>query len=145
MLPLTLSQLLKFAAVGAFLALTASTPARAENLPQNLGPVWPNDSILTDVGTKRVLAWYKPEGDGCAVYAVVWNRADIEGTSTAGIHIKLSPGQMIHFDSAYNVKSLNLQCSADNGANLSIVDNEELVAFDIKRTNEPMRASASGY
>ena len=61
--------------------------------------------------------------------AVVWNRADIEGTSTAGIRIRLNPGQVVHFDSAYNVKSLNLQCSAD-AANLSIVDNEEFVAFE---------------
>ena len=128
----------------AFFALTAFTPARAEELPQNLGPVGPNEPILTDVGAKRVLAWYKPEGGGCAVNAVVWNRADIEGTSTAGIRIRLSPGQVVHFDSAYNVKSLNLQCSAD-AANLSIVDNEELVAFDIKRTNQPVTASASGF
>jgi hypothetical protein len=145
MFPLTRNQCLKFAAVGAFFALTSFTPARAEELPQNLGPVGPNEPILTDVGAKRVLAWYKPEGGGCAVNAVVWNRADIEGTSTAGIRIRLSPGQVVHFDSAYNVKSLNLQCSADDAANLSIVDNEELVAFDIKRTNQPVRASASGF
>jgi hypothetical protein len=145
MFPFTPSQLLKFAALGAFLALTASTLARAEELPQNLGPVGPNDPILTDVGAKRVLAWYKAEGGGCAVNAVVWNRADIEGTSTSGIRIRLNPGQMIHIDSAYNVKSLNLKCSDDNAADLSIVENEELVAFDIKRTNQPIRASASGY
>ena len=144
MFPLTRNQCLKFAAVAAFFALTVFTPARAKELPQNLGPVGPNESILTDVGTKRVLAWYKPEGGGCAVYAVVWNRADVEGTSTAGIRIRLSPGQVVHFDSSYDVKSLNLKCSED-AANLSIVDNEELVAFDIKRTNQPVRASASGF
>jgi hypothetical protein len=144
MFQLTCTQCLKFAAVGAFLALTASTPARAENLPENLGPVAPNDPILTDVGTKRVLAWYQPDGDGCAVNAVLWNRADIEGTSTAGIRIKLAPGQMIHFDSAYNVRSLNLKCARD-ASNLSIVDNEGLVAFDIRRANQPMRATPSGY
>jgi hypothetical protein len=89
MFPPARTQYLKLAVVGAFLALTASTPARVENLPKNLGPVTPNDPILTDVGTKRVLAWYQPDGDGCAVNAVLWNRADIEGTSTAGIRIKL--------------------------------------------------------
>ena len=145
MFPPTRNQCLKFAAAGAFFALTAFTPARAEEPPQNLGPVGPNEPILTDVGAKRVLAWYKPEGGGCAVNAVVWNRADIEGTSTAGILIRLSPGQVVHFDSAYNVKSLNFQCAADDAANLSIVDNEELVAFDMKRTNQPVRATASGF
>jgi hypothetical protein len=145
MFPLTSSQLSKFAAVGAVFALTAFTPMGAEDLPQNLGPVGPNDPILTDVGTKRVLAWYKAEGGGCAINVVVWNRTDIEGTSTSGVRIRLNPGQMIHIDSAYNVKSLNLKCSADDVANLSIVDNEELVAFDIERTKLPTRASASGY
>jgi hypothetical protein len=67
-----------------------------------------------------------------------------EGTSAAAIRIRLSPGQVVHFDSSYNVKSLNLQCSADDAA-MNIVDNEELVAFDMKRTNQPVRASASGF
>ena len=42
---------LKFAAAGAFLALTVSgTPARADELAQNLGPVGPHEPILTTVG-----------------------------------------------------------------------------------------------
>jgi hypothetical protein len=59
---------------------------------------------------------------------VVWNRADAEGTSTAGIRIRLDRGQIVHFDSAYNVKSLNLKC-ADDASTLSIVDDGERATF----------------
>jgi hypothetical protein len=124
MYPLT-----KVTAASILVALAAATsPAQAEELPQNLGPVGPHQPILTDVGTKRVLALYEPDGVGCAVNAVVWNSADVEGTSTAGIRIRLDRGQIVHFDSAYNVKSLNLQC-ADDASTLSIVDDGELVTF----------------
>ena len=136
---------LKFAAAGALLALTVSgTPARADELAQNLGPVGPQLPILTDVGTKRVIAWYQPESGGCAVFAVAWNRSDTDGTSTIGIRIRLDPGEIVHFDSSYDVKSLDLQCAAD-AASLSIVDNGELVAFDMQDTNQPMKASVSGF
>jgi len=132
------------AVAGILAALTAATSlAYAEELPQNLGPVGPHEPILTDVGTKRVLAWFRPDGNGCAVTGVVWTRTDVDGTSTAGMRIRLDPGQIVHFDSAYNVKSLNLKC-AEDAKSLSIVKNEELVAFDIERP-EAMRASTSGY
>jgi hypothetical protein len=55
MFPLNRNQCLKFAAAGAFFALTAATPLRADELAQNLGPVGPQLPILTDVGTKRVM------------------------------------------------------------------------------------------
>jgi hypothetical protein len=122
--------LTKITAASILVALAAATsPAQAQKLPQNLGPVGPHQPILTDVGHKRVLAWYEPDdSDGCAVTAVAWNRADVEGTSTAGIRIRLGRGQIVHLDSAYNVKSLNLKC-ADDGSTLSIVKDGELVAF----------------
>jgi hypothetical protein len=132
------------AAAGMLVALTAATsPGHAEELLQNLGPVGPHEPILTDVGTKRVIAWFRPDGSGCAVTGVVWNRTDVEGTSTAGVRIRLDPGQVVHFDSSYNDKSLNLKCAEDAGT-LSIVNDEELVAFDIER-RPTMRASASDY
>jgi hypothetical protein len=145
--PLRRIPFLTFAAVGSLVMLSSSgVPARAddmaqnrgplaaEDLPQNLGPVGTDEAILSDVGTERVLAWYEPDGGGCAVNAVVWNRADVEGTSTAGIRIRLDRGQIVHFDRAYNVKSLNLKC-ADDASTLSIVDDEELVAFQMQRTH----------
>jgi hypothetical protein len=55
MFPLTGS--LSLAPAGAILALaTASIPARADELAQNLGPVAPREPILW-VGSKRIIAW----------------------------------------------------------------------------------------
>jgi hypothetical protein len=142
MFNLTRNRCLKFAAAGAFFVLTAATPARAEQLPQNLGPVGPHVPILTDVGAKRVLAWYEPDSDGCAVTAVAWNRSDIDGTSTVGIRIRLEPGEIVHIDSSYDIKPLDLQC-ADDAASLSIADNGELVAFGWQDTNPPVRQEAN--
>ena len=65
---------LKFAAAGAFVALTAvSTPARADELVQNLGPVGPHEPILAWVGSKRIIAFYSPDSGNCALHVVVWN------------------------------------------------------------------------
>jgi hypothetical protein len=121
--------LTQITAASILVALAAATsPAQAQELPQNLGPVGPDEPILTDVGHKRVLAWYQPDSVGCAVNAVAWNRTDVEGTSTAGIRIRLDRGQIVHFDSAHNVTSLNLKC-ADDASTLSIVEDGELVTF----------------
>ena len=57
MYPLT--QFLRFAAAGALALSVASIPARADELAQNLGPVGPNEPILTTVGSKRVIAFYE--------------------------------------------------------------------------------------
>jgi len=111
----------------------ATSPAQAQELPQNLGPVGPDQPILTDVGHKRVLAWYQPDDSGgCAVNAVAWNRTDVEGTSTAGFRIRLARGQIVHLASAYNVKPLNIKC-ADDASTLSIVEDGELGAFGMAR------------
>jgi len=129
--------LTKITAASILVALAAAaSPAQAQELPQNLGPVGPDEPILTDVGHKRVLAWYQPDDSaGCAVNAVAWNRTDVEGTSTAGFRIRLRRGQIVHFDSAYNVKSLSLKC-ANDASTLSIVEDSELVPFGM--ANEPM-------
>jgi hypothetical protein len=155
--PLSRIPFLTFAAVASLailsnvgIAAPAGDPPKntgslaAEDLPQNLGPVRHGEPILTDVGTKRVLAWYEPDGGGCAVSAVMYNRTDVEGTSAAGLRIRLNPGQIVHFDSAYNVKSLNLRC-AEDASTLSIVQDGELAAFGIEEADTTMRASASGF
>jgi hypothetical protein len=58
LLPLTRIQLLSFGAAGSLIALTAafaltaaSTPARADELTQNLGPVGHYEPILMTVGS----------------------------------------------------------------------------------------------
>ena len=56
----------RLAAVGTFVIVGAfSLPVRAEELAQNLGPVGPRETILATVGSKRVIAFYTPDGGHC--------------------------------------------------------------------------------
>lgn len=104
----------------------ASTPTYADELSQNLGPVGPNEPILTAVGGKRVIAFYQADGGHCGMHITVWDRADISGGSAARVRLTLDPRQVVHIDTPEN-ESLNLQCgqSADT---LAIVDERHAVA-----------------
>ena len=142
---------LKFAAAGALLALTVSgTPARADELVQNLGPVGPHEAILTEVGSERVIAFYEPDNGRCAVHAVVFDKTDAYTgmTTAARVRVSLNPREMVHIDSADNesVKSLNLQCG-ENAEKLGIIDTDSLVAsgITIQPPGQPIKASASGF
>lgn len=118
---LTRSRLLGLAAVSAFITLTAaSLPARADDFAQNLGPVGPNEPILTTVGDKRVIAFYVPGQGHCAVNVVVWDSSDASGNSAARMRVSLNPRQMVHIDGDGN-KSINLQCG-DYAERLALVD-----------------------
>ena len=122
-----LARILSVAAASALVALTAVNPsARAEELPQNLGPVGPHEPILTTVGNKRVLAFFEPGSGHCALQAVIWNSADVNADTAAGVRTDLSPRQTVSIDTSDN-KSLKLRCG-DNADRLAIVDNEEFVA-----------------
>jgi len=115
--------------VGSFFVLSSlGLPASAEDLPQNLGPVGPDEPIMTEVGAKCVIAWYEPDSDGCAVTAVAWNRSDAGGSSAQGVRIRLGRGRIVYLASAYNIKTLNLRCG-DDAATLSIVKDDEHMAF----------------
>ena len=59
MKPFTRNWLHGFAAAGALALTVASASASADELAQNLGPVGPNEPILTRVGSKRVIAFYE--------------------------------------------------------------------------------------
>src|SRR6478609_7374056 len=117
-------QLLKFAAA-CVVVCTLGTPARADELVQNLGPVGPHEAILTEVGSERVIAFYEPDNGRCAVHAVVFDKTDAYTgmTTAARVRVSLNPREMVHIDSADNesVKSLNLQCG-DDAASLALVD-----------------------
>jgi hypothetical protein len=123
-------QFLKLAAAGAIIALTAaSTPARADEMVQNLGPVGPNNTILATFGNKRVIAFYELDNGRCAVNAVVFERTDAETgmTTAARVRVSLSPRQMVGIDSSDN-QTLNLQCG-DYAKTLAVVgDDLELAA-----------------
>jgi len=127
MLPLTRN--LSLAVAGALIALTAvGPPARADELTQNLGPVGPHEPILTTVGNKRVIAFYEPDNDHCALNAVVYDKTDADtGTTTAArFRVSLNPREVVHIDSTDN-ESLDLQCGY-NAESLAIVDTKFIAA-----------------
>jgi hypothetical protein len=122
MYPLTRMRFLSFAAAGAIVALTAATtPTRADDLPQSLGPVGPNETILMTFGSKRAIAFYQADNGRCAVNAVVYEKTDPEtGLTTATrVRVSLNPRAMVHIDSSDN-KTMSLQCG-DRAKTLKVV------------------------
>ena len=108
----TLSKKLSLAAVGGLVVLGGyGLPARAGDITQVLGPVGPNDPIVTTVGRKTVLAFYEADGSHCVMHVVMWDRGDESGDSAAGFRVTLDPRQVVHIDTAQN-KSLGLQCGS---------------------------------
>ena len=118
---------LKFVAAGAFVALTVSgTPARADEMAQNLGPVGPHEPMITMVGNKRVLAFFEPGNGYCAIQAVIWNSADVNEDTTSRVRTNLNAGQSVIIDTPDN-KTLKLQCG-DKAERLAIIENRDFVA-----------------
>jgi hypothetical protein len=91
MYPLT--RFLLFAATSAVALSMASIPARADEFAQNLGPVGPNEPILTTVGSKRIIAFYELDKGRCAVNAVIFEKTDADTgmTTAARVRVSLSP------------------------------------------------------
>ena len=115
-------QFLKLAAAGAIVTLTAvSTPAQADDMVQNLGPVGPNEPILATFGNKRVVASFTSGSGACALQAVVWNADDIEAKSASQFRVSLDPGQTTRIDGSAT-DTLKLQCGA-YAKTLAVVDN----------------------
>jgi hypothetical protein len=118
-----LTKFARLAAVGTLVIAGAlNLPVRANELAQNLGPVGPHEPILAPVGSKRVLAFYTPDGGHCGIHVVVWSPMDAEASSTIGVRVSLIPRQAVHIVSTEN-KSLGLQCG-DDAERLTIVDSE---------------------
>ena len=114
-------------ALAGVVALTGVVlPAHAEELAQNLGPVGPNEPILTTISSKRVIAFYEADGGHCGMHVVVWDRNDASGGSAARIRVTLDPRQRVHIDSA-DSKSLNLECG-DDAKSLAILDTTKIIA-----------------
>ena len=144
MCSITHHQCSRIAVVGALAAFTSlSVPAVANEL-NNLGPVGPHQPILASVGSERVIAFYLPGSNQCAMHAVIWDKTKSEA-SPARIRISLEPGQMIHIDSVEG-DSLNLRCEG-NAESLALVDTNNAVAFGIRTQppQEPVQASVSGF
>ena len=143
-------RLLKFAAAGSVVACMLGTPAQADELAQNLGPVGPHEPILTEVGSERVIAFYEPDNGRCAVHAVVFDKTDAYTgmTTAARVRVSLNPREVVHIDTAdkESVKSLNLQCG-ENAETLTIIDTDSLVAssITIQPPAQAIKASTSGF
>jgi hypothetical protein len=117
----TLSKKLSCAAVGVLAVLGGHVlPAHAGDMPEVLGPVGPNDPIVTTVGRKGVLAFYEADGIHCDMHVVMWDRDDESGDSAAGFRVTLDPREVVHIDTAQN-KSLGLQCG-NTADTLAIVE-----------------------
>jgi hypothetical protein len=126
------TQFLSIAAAGVLVALTAgSTPVRADELAQNLGPVGPHEPILATVGNKRVIAFYQPDSGNCAVQVVVWNTPDVIAESTVGFETTLNPRQVAHINTPEN-EPLYLQCG-DKAATLAVIGAGEFIAVGVTK------------
>jgi hypothetical protein len=127
----SLARFLSFATAGALTLSVASIPARADEFAQNLGPVGPNEPILTTVGSKRIIAFYELDKGRCAVNAVIFEKTDADTgmTTAARVRVSLNPRQMVHIDSTDN-KSINLQCG-DSAETLALVDTSKFIAAGV--------------
>ena len=113
----------KLAAIGALvIACALSVPLRADDQPKNLGPVGPHEPILSPVGSKRVIAFYEPDGGHCGLRVVVWSPTDVDATSTIGLRMRLIPQQVMYIVTPEN-GSLGLQCT-DGAETLAVVQSD---------------------
>jgi hypothetical protein len=120
-------QFLKLVAAGAILALTAATtPASAEDMTQNLGPVGPHEPIHATFGNKNVIAFFTPGNGACALRAVVWNADDLDATSASQFRVSLTPGQTTQIDGSAT-ETIKLQCG-DFAKTLAIVNTDQQIA-----------------
>src|SRR5262245_5682484 len=111
---------LKVASAATIVALTAvSTPASADEMVQNLGPVPAHQPILKTVGKKNVLAFFEPGNAQCNVQAVIWNVDEVE-TNPTRVQVSLDPGQTVSIDSSAT-ESFKLRCG-DQAETLAAID-----------------------
>ena len=94
MKPFTGNRRYGLTAAGALALTVASVSASAADFERNLGPVGPNEPILTSVGSKQVIAFYEANGGGCSMNIVVWDRADQSGSSAARVRVMLDPREV---------------------------------------------------
>lgn len=142
MYPLTYVKYFKLVAA-ILVVMQMSSSARADEFVENLGP---HEPIITEVGYKRVVAFQTSGDSQCAFHAVAWDTRNKDaGTSAARVRVGLEPGQIVHIDIADN-KTLNIQCD-DEAKTLSVVDNDERVAFGLtsQNSNQLMKANASDF
>lgn len=128
-----------------FIALSSlAAPVYADDPVEHLGPVGPHEPILTNVGSKRVIAFYTPGENACALQAIVWTQEE-DTTSPARVRVSMDPGAIVHIDSPEN-ESLNLQCG-DDAKELAVIEDDQRVAFGlaVEESMQPIQASTGGF
>ena len=55
-----------------------STPARADEMVQNLGPVGPSEALLATIGNLRLIAFFEPGNGRCALNAIIWDNLAVD-------------------------------------------------------------------
>jgi hypothetical protein len=122
-------QVFSLAAAGTLVVLTAaSVAARSSERPVRLGPVGADEPIMTTVGNRNVIAFYRPVDGHCNVYVVTCNRSDDSGAEQ--VRVSLSPLQIVHIDSADH-HTVNLECT-DNAMSLAVVNSDGRIATGTK-------------
>jgi hypothetical protein len=117
---------LEVASVTTVVALTVlSTPASANEIVQNLGPVPAHQPIVKTVGNKNVLAFFEPGNGQCNLQAVIWNVDEIE-TNPTRVRVSLNPGQSASIDSSAT-ESFRLRCG-DHAETLAAIDGDQQFA-----------------
>lgn len=102
-------------AAGSVLAVLAATSmaSAGEAAKANLGPVGPNEPILTTVGESRLVAYYQPDDGKCSVSAVMFTKSpNGGGYKSARVRVALDPGQIFRFDGAKGDRAV-LTCGPD--------------------------------
>ena len=113
-------------AAGALVMTVAGTPTLADEYVTNLGPVGPNEPILARIGGQRVIAFFIPERNSCAVSTIIWRDTGADAPYTASrVRLSLQPGGMVRLDDAH--MSMNLLCGAD-ASTLAVVGPPELLS-----------------
>jgi hypothetical protein len=106
--------------------LMAGTPASAAEQKFHLGPVGPYEPILATVGKKRLIAFYEPDGDNCAVTAVVFDATpNGGGHASTRVRVALHPGELFHLD-AVKDQTVLLTCAPKAGM-LTVLNQQDLL------------------
>lgn len=117
---------LEFVAASSLVLLAVTTPVRADDTVQNLGPVGPQQPIIATVGDKRVIAFFAPSDGHCNVQAVIWTADDTSAKSASAIRFQLDPDQTVSIDSSLP-EQFALKCGA-NGDTLSSLSSRQFAS-----------------
>jgi hypothetical protein len=100
------------AVAGALVALLAvNEPTHAADNALNLGPVGPREPIVVEIGAKKMIAYYEPNGGNCFVSAVVFDASPSGGGyASTRIRVALHPGELFDVDGAED-RRVVLLCS----------------------------------